>query len=122
MSQRSMAATLLVSALLLTACQTTTETEVVTIAQSTATTELREFDLPPTTAISIRVGVDGSTRSLVTIPAGHPGAGTYVTESEHLLPNLQDASGTLGEPGVEASITVNEAAEIVGVSHTVTLQ
>ncbi len=112
---------LLLAAVSLTACRTTTETEVVSIREFTADKELREIPLPPGTSIGASVGDDAQIEMYVTVPEGETDAGTYVTRSPYLFEGLHAIRDGFGRLGNEALIRVDDTGEIVSVTHTVTM-
>ena len=121
MPRNAVLASLLLAAVLA-ACGTTTEEPAAAPAETSAAGELRKIVLNPGVSISISVDSQGGTSITVRIPDGHGDAGTYTSTSPHMLDDFQAIQGTLGQPGVEASIQVDGKNEIVIVSHKVTLQ
>ena len=84
--------------------------------------EARRIIVPPGSSISVGVGVEGDVEIVITVPEGHPGAGTYKSTSPHLVPEARTSMETLGDPGVEVAIKVDESGEIQALSHSVTIR
>ncbi len=82
--------------------------------------ETRQIAVPPDSTVTSWGSNMGVIGIVVTIPEGHPGAGTYTSNSSHLVEAAQDVMKTLGDPGVEVSIEVDDSGQIHSITHSVT--
>ena len=80
----------------------------------------QEFTVPPGSSISVATSEEGDVRIVITIPEGQPWAGTYTSNSPYLAAEAQAAMKTLGDPGVEVSIEVDDSGQIHSITHSVT--
>ena len=82
----------------------------------------RKIELPVDTIFSVGLGEGDTAISTVTVPDGHPDAGTYTTDSPHLHGPIGEAMKLMGKPGARAWIQVDEEGVIQFVTTSVTVQ